>query len=650
MARDDRINFILATQDKTSADLKKVQQRLDRLEGQFKRTGKAARKMASTPRIVRFNQALQSTVTIASGLINVFRGAVRGFESLVSNGQQLADAMERTGASGKFLTTLRFQAAKTNTEFNKTTELINEMSLRITEAAQGEGQATNMLKKMNQAFGDINLSAKELAQLSPEEQFRRIAQAVARIDNISVRQNVVDKLFGGQGMDAQTFIVNFGRNMDQVFNSAMKSGAQLTSQQVQQLSDLNKQLQSLKIAALTQLQKVLAENSQQIKDGLQWLINNIPNAIRGIKEFADAIGNVAKNLGLVSRTAKEQLQVKQSNLLNQAEEQLNRIEEIDKRIKRLRKFERGELSTADVGGLTSVGLSAKDNIKALQREREQLKQKTRELKKQANGIDSQIKSLKQQKDKQTQVTKQVTKTTKERKQENKQLDQTSQKLDKVSQKQKTTNNQFSVLTQNEEELNKNLDEQKTKFNEVKTAGTGALRSIVGVFRDGKVEGREMLNLVTRLAERFGLLDKLGQSIGGMFSGGSAGGGGGFGLGGIGSAISSGLGAITSGIGSLFGGFFADGGTLGAGQYGIVGEEGPELIGPSSQSRTITPMDGGGSGVTINQTVVIEGEQDASVEQKIAAAAPAIAEQTKAKIAEEIQRGGKMAKVVGRRGD
>lgn len=75
---------------------------------------------------------------------------------------------------------------------------------------------------------------------------------------------------------------------------------------------------------------------------------------------------------------------------------------------------------------------------------------------------------------------------------------------------------------------------------------------------------------------------------------------------IGSSIGSGLSglwdsvsSIGSSIGSFFGGFFADGGHLQAGKWGIVGEEGPEIIkGPAD----IVPMnklksDSSGSGTT-----------------------------------------------------
>lgn len=56
------------------------------------------------------------------------------------------------------------------------------------------------------------------------------------------------------------------------------------------------------------------------------------------------------------------------------------------------------------------------------------------------------------------------------------------------------------------------------------------------------------------------------------------------------------GGILGGLGKVFGGFFAKGGNLGAGQWGIAGEEGPEIIhGPAS----VTPM--GGGGMTVHMT-------------------------------------------------
>lgn len=59
------------------------------------------------------------------------------------------------------------------------------------------------------------------------------------------------------------------------------------------------------------------------------------------------------------------------------------------------------------------------------------------------------------------------------------------------------------------------------------------------------------------------------------------------------------GGILSGIGDFFAGFFADGGVIPQGQWGIVGEEGPEMIYSGSSPQTIVPMRGAGGGDVIN---------------------------------------------------
>ena len=87
----------------------------------------------------------------------------------------------------------------------------------------------------------------------------------------------------------------------------------------------------------------------------------------------------------------------------------------------------------------------------------------------------------------------------------------------------------------------------------------------------------------------------GNGIGGAFSS-LFGGGGGSSGGGMGSI----LGSIAS---SFFGGFFADGGNLGARKFGIVGEEGPELITGPAKVTPMSDMAGGGGSVIINLNTI-----------------------------------------------
>jgi hypothetical protein len=88
----------------------------------------------------------------------------------------------------------------------------------------------------------------------------------------------------------------------------------------------------------------------------------------------------------------------------------------------------------------------------------------------------------------------------------------------------------------------------------------------------------------------GIIGQIFGGLGGLFGGGSGGGGGG------------GIGGLISGAASLFGGFFADGGKLKPGQFGVVGERGPELAFAGSSPLNIMPNGMGGSPVTINMNV------------------------------------------------
>lgn len=68
---------------------------------------------------------------------------------------------------------------------------------------------------------------------------------------------------------------------------------------------------------------------------------------------------------------------------------------------------------------------------------------------------------------------------------------------------------------------------------------------------------------------------------------------------IGSSIWDTVSSIGSSIGDFFGGFFANGGTLGAGKWGIAGENGPELI---SGPATVTPMAAGGGSTVVTYNI------------------------------------------------
>ena len=129
-------------------------------------------------------------------------------------------------------------------------------------------------------------------------------------------------------------------------------------------------------------------------------------------------------------------------------------------------------------------------------------------------------------------------------------------------------------------------------------------AIVGFAKTGKFEWKDFVavvleellrsNLRKVIAEVFAPTAAPGGGIGGLFGGGQPQGqqtqqqGGGGGLFGMLGNLFGGSTGTTQATGEDFGGFFANGGTIPAGKYGMVGERGPELISGPAQ---ITPMSG-----------------------------------------------------------
>ena len=97
--------------------------------------------------------------------------------------------------------------------------------------------------------------------------------------------------------------------------------------------------------------------------------------------------------------------------------------------------------------------------------------------------------------------------------------------------------------------------------------------IVNFTKTGKFEFKQF---ISSIAEEM-LRSDLRRLFAGIFGGGSTGGG-----------------------GSMFAGFFANGGTIPGGQFGVVGERGPELV---SGPATVTPLAQGGGSVTYNINAV-----------------------------------------------
>ena len=106
---------------------------------------------------------------------------------------QLAKESTKLGVATEKLQLLRHAANLTGVEATKLGTGLQRMTRRVAEAALGTGEAVNALK-------ELNLDARELNRLSPDEVFLRVGDAMRGVSNQSDRIRLAMKLFDSEGV------------------------------------------------------------------------------------------------------------------------------------------------------------------------------------------------------------------------------------------------------------------------------------------------------------------------------------------------------------------------------------------------------------------------------------------------------------------
>lgn len=164
-------------------------------------------------------------------------GAATAFLSKVNaNIDALNDLSGRLGASAAGLQSLQVAASLAGGSAEAMTTALGKMSSTIGDAVAGNKQAA-------EAFSRLGLSAKELAQLKPDEAFRRIADATAAIPNSFERASAAQDIFGKGAKEIAGLLGEGGAAIDAVNQQLAAQGALLSDLDVAKIGVMNDELQ-----------------------------------------------------------------------------------------------------------------------------------------------------------------------------------------------------------------------------------------------------------------------------------------------------------------------------------------------------------------------------------------------------------------------
>lgn len=264
-------------------DTKKAERRLKEMEQTAKKVGAAIGTMA---------------VAVGSATAIMIRNAISSMDQLNKMAQQIGVATEE-------LTSLRYAAEQmANVTAGQFDMALRRMNRRISEAAAGGGPAADALKRMG-------LEARELARLSPDEQFRKFAEAIRQTSTQGERLRNVMALMDTEGMPLVAMMQQGGDAIRAVEEEAVRLGVTIGTDAANAASDFESNMTRLKSALAGVTRQVAADllpdlvslTDEMVRAGTEGdkLASTATKIADGIRVIADAamfigrIFNVAGN-------------------------------------------------------------------------------------------------------------------------------------------------------------------------------------------------------------------------------------------------------------------------------------------------------------------------------------------------------------------
>ena len=166
----------------------------------------------------KIDKAKEAVKYFASFAEDAF-ASFRGFANYADSFDKMS---QRVGVSTESLSELAYAANLSGTSIERVEESFKGLSQKIVEAVDKGGDAEEL-------FSSIGLSAQDLAASSPEEQFYRVADAIAGIDDPTRRAAVAMQIFGESGRELLPLLSGGSAGLEEMRREARELGATVST-------------------------------------------------------------------------------------------------------------------------------------------------------------------------------------------------------------------------------------------------------------------------------------------------------------------------------------------------------------------------------------------------------------------------------------
>ncbi len=197
-------------------------------------------------------------------------------KSYMSAGDEVHKMALRTGFGTESLSELKYAAEISGASLDDVEKGVKKMSKTIMDA--NDGLATYV-----RAFDRVGLKAEELIDLSPEDQFDKIAKAIASVENPTIRAATAQEIFGRAGTKLLPLFAAGEEGLDALRQKARDMGIVFDQEAADKAAMLTDSLTTLKgsfsgvsmsiantlAPVITQIVEKISSVAQKIKDWMK---------------------------------------------------------------------------------------------------------------------------------------------------------------------------------------------------------------------------------------------------------------------------------------------------------------------------------------------------------------------------------------------
>lgn len=226
----------------------------------------------------------QKMAAIGAAITAPLVGSAKAFSEM---GDRIAKASARTGVSVETLSELAYAADLSGANLEILEGSLRKMQKAIIEAAEGSESATDALSK-------LGLTVENLRGLSPDQQFKLIADRLSQIKSPALRAALAMELFGKSGTQLLPLMADGAKGIEALQQQARDLGLTMSTEDAKAAEALNDTFDTLWKVLKQGVFIIGSALAPTLKSVCEWIINTVVTTTAWIKQNKDLVVTIFK--------------------------------------------------------------------------------------------------------------------------------------------------------------------------------------------------------------------------------------------------------------------------------------------------------------------------------------------------------------------